>query len=221
MDEVFNFIIRSFNEVYNTSPIDLNKYRNFESKDCFQYLLSIDIAKDTYEVPAILTNVAIQAKLKGYSEVCMPIINNNSQAIINRRTLKPIMKDFLNSSYKSIQAVKTSKGDIYYGYPGIILDQDYDPLIVFTCVISKGTIINYRCKISNKVFIHQNNLMEKAILKKFLPTLTTEFVDIEPRFEGVFIGDINLVVKPTTPPFNKDINEDINNFLIENIEDII
>lgn len=161
------------------------------------------------------------AKSKDYSEIYVPLLNNNVQTVISRRTVGPIMRDFLSSAMPSFQAIITSKGERYYGCPGIILDQDYNPLMVLTCVIYHGGVINYRCRISNDVFVHQDRLIEKTIFKKFLPTLAVEFTNTESKFDGVFVGDINLVIKPVAPTPNKDINEDISKFLIENIGDII
>lgn len=221
MDRIFEFITRSFNYTCNSNPILNNAHSDFISKDCFQHLFSIDISGEIIEVPAILRKVAIHAKSENYSGICVPVINNNMETVISRRTVGPIMRDFLNSTQCSVQAVITSKGERYYGCPGIILDQDYKPLLVLTCVIFKGTVINYRCRISNNVFTHQDKLIEKTIFKKFLPTLATDFTNIESKFDGVFIGDFNLVVEPVIPSPNKDINEDINKFLIENIEEIV
>ena len=221
MDMILEFIRRSFTYSYSPVPIPDNRYSNFVSKDCFQHLISVDISEDIMEVPVILKGVAIKAKSENCSEICFPIINNNMPPVIRRRTISPIMRDFLSSQRLSFQAIITSKGERYYGCPGIILDQDYNPLIVLTYVISKEAVISYRCRISNIVFAHQDKLIEKTIFKKFLPTLATEFTNTESKFDGVFIGDLNLVIKPSVPSPNKDINEDINKFLIENIEEII
>lgn len=223
MDRILEFIVRSFSYNYsgNIIPIATNIYSNFLSKDCFQHLLSIDISGDVFEVPVTMKEAALHIKSMEYSEICMPIVNNNEHFVITRRTIAPIMRDFLSSESKSVQAVITSKGERYYGCPGLILDQDYNPLIVCTCVISNGVVTAYRCRIGNNVFIHQDRLIEKTIFKKFLPTLVTDYANMESKFDGIFIGDINLVIKPVVPVPNKDINEDINKFLVDNISDII
>lgn len=221
MDAIFDFITRSFNRDYSSIPITNSIHSDFISKDCFQHLLSFDISEDIVEVPAIFRSTAMYAKSKDYSEICVPLLNNNVQTVISRRTVGPIMRDFLSSVMPSFQAIITSKGERYYGCPSIILDQDYNPLMVLTCVICHGKVINYRCRISNDVFVHQDRLIEKTIFKKFLPTLAVEFTNTESKFDGIFIGDFNLVIKPVAPTPNKDINEDISKFLIENIGDII
>lgn len=221
MDRIFEFIRMSFNYEYRSSPITVNTRSNFISKDCFQHLLYVDISKATFEVPIILRNAALYAKYNGYSEICMPIMNNNVESIISRRTVSPIMRDFLNSNSLSIQAIITSKGERYYGCPGLILDQDYNPLLVLTCEISNNKLTKHRCRISNDVFSHQDKLIEKTIFKKILPTLAAEYASFDSRFDGVFVGNINLIVKPIAPTPNKDVNKDINKFLIDNIGDII
>ena len=223
MDRILEFIVRSFSYNYscNLVPITGSIRSDFLSKDCFQHLLSIDISGDVFEVPVTMKEAALHIKSRRYSEICMPIVNNNTHFVITRRTIAPIMRDFLSSKSKSVQAVITSKGDKYYGCPGLILDQDYNPLIVCTCVISDGVVIAHRCRIGNNVFIHQDRLIEKTIFKKFLPTLVTDYANMESKFDGIFIGDINLVIKPVVPVPNKDINEDINKFLVDNISDII
>lgn len=221
MDAIFDFITRSFNRDCSSISITNSIHSDFISKDCFQHMLSIDISGDIFEVPTIFRSTATYAKSKGCSEICVPLLNNNIQTVISRRTVGPIMRDFLSSAMPSFQAIITSKGERYYGCPGIILDQDYNPLLVLTQVISKGRTTNYRCRISNDVFVHQDRLIEKTIFKKFLPTLAVEFTNTESKFDGVFVGDINLVIKPVAPTPNKDINEDISKFLIENIGDII
>ena len=201
MDAIFEFITRSFNHEYSSTPVTNSIHSDFMSKDCFQHLLSIDISEDTPEVPAIFRNTAVYAKSKDYSEICVPLLNNTVQTVISRRTVGPIMRDFLSSAMPSFQ--------------------DYNPLLVLTCVIYHGRVINYRCRISNDVFVHKDRLIEKTIFKKCLPTLAVEFTNTESKFDGVFVGDINLVIKPVAPTPNKDINEDISKFLIENIGDII
>ena len=221
MDMIFEFIRMSFNYEYSSTLITASAHSNFISKDCFQHLLCVDISKDTFEVPIILRNAALSAKYNGCSEICMPIMNNNVESVISRRTVSPIMRDFLNSTPLSIQAVVTSKGERYYGCPGLILDQDYNPLLVLTCEFFNNTLTKYRCRISNDVFSHRDKLIEKTIFKKILPTLATEYASFDSRFDGVFVGNINLIVKPIVPTPNKDVNKDINKFLIDNIGDII
>lgn len=221
MDRILEFITRSYGYYSGESGIINNVYSDFDSKDCFQHLFSVDISGDVVEVPVFLRNVAKYAIPRNYSEISLPIMNNNREPIISRRCVGTIMNDFLYSERLTVQPVVTTKGERYYGCPGIVLDQDYNPLIVLTCVISGGQVVNYRCRVSNIVFVHPDKLIEKTIIKKFLPTLATEFASTTPQFEGIFIGDINLVVKPVAPTPNKDINEDIKKFLIENIEEII
>ena len=221
MDRVLRFIKNSFDWGVGTTHIMESIYSDFTSKDSFQHLLYVDISEDVFEVPVVIRNIALLAKHDGYSEVCMPIMNNNTPSVKSRRTVGPIMLDFLNNRPLSFQAIVTSKGERYYGCPGLILDQDYNPLLVLTYECYGGEVIKYRCRISNNVFVYQNKLIEKTISKKFIPVLTTEYASSEDKFDGVFIGNINLVVKPVVPTPNKDINEDINKFLIDNVEDLL
>ena len=221
MDRILNYIGYSFRNGFLLNRIEDLKHNNLETKDCFQHLLIVDISNDTYEVPCFLKLDAITRKLNRYTELCVPIINNNTHGVIPRRMVGTIIRDFQNSKIPGIQTVVTSKGDIYHGCPGLILDKDFNPLLVLTCVITEGKVVKYRCRISNSVFEHKDRLIEKAIFKTFIPTLTTEFANNEPLYEGIFIGDINLLVKPTVPSPNKDINEDIHKFLIDNIDGIL
>lgn len=221
MDIISDYIRHSFCYSFGIGPIVYNKNSDFISKDCFQYLLHVDISEDVFEVPVILKNVVSSARINGCSEIYIPVANNNRVPIINRKTVRPILKDFLNSTYQDVQAIITSKGEKYYGCPGLILDSDGNPLFVATCKLSGGKVIEYRCRISSNIYTNRNNLLEKAIFNKFLPALSIEYAGYNPKFTGVFIGDINLVVKPVVPTFNSDINEDINKFLADNIEEIL
>ena len=182
---------------------------------------------DIIEVPVMFKDIAIAAKAEGYEELCLPIISNVGYPITNRRSAGTAFLDFTNACYFNINTVVNSKGFKYHGYPGLILDEHYDPLFVVTCVISEGEVIKYKCKIDNKVFINSDRFIEKAIIKQVIPLLATEHFfdnDDSVSYGGATIEDINLTVSPTffmNKDVYQDITDNVNDFLLKNIDDIL
>lgn len=209
------------------TPIVELRGKNLESKNCFQHFITVDISEDIIEVPVMFKDIAIAAKAEEYSELCLPIIDNPGYPFTNRRSAGTAFLDFTNACNFSINTIISSKGYKYHGYPGLILDEHYNPLFVVTCVISEGEVIKYKCRIDNKVFINSDRFIEKAIIKQVIPLLATEHFfdnDDSVSYGGATIEDINLTVSPTffmNKDVYQDITDNVNDFLLKNIDDIL
>lgn len=231
MNRILDFLYASFrywdHNNYRhplVTPIMELRGKNLETKDCFQHFITVDISGDIIEVPVMFKDIAIAAKTEGYSELCLPIINNVGYPLTSRRSAGTAFLDFTNACYFNINTVVNSKGFKYHGYPGLILDEHYDPLFVVTCVISEGEVIKYKCKIDNKVFINSDRFIEKAIIKQVIPLLATEHFFDDVLYEGATMENINLTVSPTfcmNENVYQDITDNVNDFLLKNIDDIL
>nr|DAF16293.1 MAG TPA: hypothetical protein [Crassvirales sp.] len=234
MNRILDFLYASFSYWDHNNyrhplvtPIMELRGKNLETKDCFQHFITVDISGDIIEVPVMFKDIAIAAKTEGYSELCLPIINNVGYPLTSRRSAGTTFLDFTNACYFNINTVVNSKGFKYHGYPGLILDEHYNPLFVVTCVISEGEVIKYKCKIDNKVFINSDRFIEKAIIKQVIPLLATEHFfddDDSVSYGGATIENINLTVSPTffmNKDVYQDITDNVNDFLLKNIDDIL
>lgn len=179
------------------------------------------------EVPTI-TNVYVGDFVNGtMNEVVIPLTVLTEQ---NRRTADTILKWFFGNGrryreYLGLKKAVTSKGDVYYGTKGIILDKDFTPLIVGIKEYDRDGLFGATSfnrailKVHPKVFT-SDGIIEKAIIKKLIPFYSTRAVSN--RTVKVEVDDtiVKYVLRPSIPR-GKAINEDIRTIISENKEEIL
>lgn len=171
--------------------------------------------------------------------------NEFQTAHVVRRTFNLVIKEFRNR--RIISKINTTKGEYYVG-KGIILDKDLNPLILYCAKLSidkdelmncngdRNAIINVFWKsikepivyISPKVFCDQKDLINKGIVQKIIPVLTGASDSIQrltsfqiPTPKIIVSDEIDKFINSAIPPVVSDnINEDLNNFLLDNFQDI-
>jgi len=245
MDRVEEFIMYSLRD--SALP---NYHRDRNSVDfpsAFDSFIEVDISgENKVEVPACFTNFVV-TEVGKCDTLVMPILA--PVTAMPRRLIRGILSDFMNprsSGGSGFAYCKTSAGDYYYGLPGIILNGDKEPLMVMTLEINYEienrhavfTPVRYICHVSPKVFMNQDKLVEKTIIKKIIPFCSTKVMDrrdiarnsayseMRPFIIGttikVVIDDCSgFLVKPVVPSPSVNINQELNKLIADNISEII
>lgn len=218
---------------------------NVDKNNIYDKFIVIDITKDSIEIPIICQKQGLlkvvqryaNAPLNNYDKIVCPLYANGNPTC--RRTADTMIKDmFRATGYKHrIRKVTTSKGTIFYGGKGIILDEDKNPLLVYSGIFDKYTkengdiALKYSqalCRVSYRVFL-EDNIINKAIIKKIIPILSSRsFTFISALstvelFEGkvkIIVGDIDNIISPVIPGLDCN-NEAINNLLCDNVDELV
>lgn|SRR5574344_161412 len=164
-------------------------------------------------------------------------ISLTPDSYINRGTYDTIIRDFFQRGHRcNMLKCTTGRGEEYYGCPGIILDKDFNPLMIafYDITPNLGGITGFKItgvtiKVSPKVYSNPTGLLEKAIINKIIPSYAVTTVsssldgfdspgEVTPR---IVIEDISkYVVGPSVPSSPATMDRDINNFLARNSQGI-
>lgn len=236
-----------YKEHYGT-PYSLSDSLTLDSNNVFSRSIIVDLNKDEIELPVIairhFEEAAGSSIIPSFSveKVILPLYNNTYDQ--SRRTFDTIMAQFFaNTSYESrLLKIITNKGEVYYGGKGIILDGNFNPLLLCTLLArivkeeERDVLTYYRpvCHINPKVFIESDKLVNKGIIKKLIPyysnydtcfpRVVRRTVNNDPESEKVkvIIDDFShLFVEPVKPTPSSCSNESLNQCLVDNVEDIL
>lgn len=145
---------------------------------------------------------------------------------IVRKTFGIMIKDL--SIYRGageLNKIKDKDSNIYYGCKGLILDRDFNPLVL-TTITYKGEeelVKTFTVRISPRVFL-RDSIMEKGIQKYLLEFCSnSQFISylgkqIQPTI--IINNDIDKFIQHPTIPNSINTNNDIQEFLINNNESI-
>ena len=146
---------------------------------------------------------------------------------ITRKTFGTMIKDL--SVYRGVGELNTTKdkdGNVYYGCKGLILDRDFNPLVL-TTITYKGEgeelVKIFTIRISPKVFL-RDSVMEKGIQKYLLEFCSSnQFISylreyVQPNI--IINNDIDKFIQRPPIPNSINTNTDIQEFLINNKESI-
>lgn len=144
---------------------------------------------------------------------------------IVRKTFGIMIKDL--SIYRGVGALNQTKdkdGNIYYGCRGLILDSDFNPLVLTTINYKgegKELVKTFTVRISPKVFL-RDSIMEKGIQKYLLEFCSSnQFISylrelVQPNI--IISNDIDKFIQCPPIPNSINTNNDIQEFLINNKE---
>ena len=227
-----------------------NKETTLDNHNAFNRLFVIDVSSDEIEVPvfaksAVESVVIDRLKFPDTSHVNKIIIpmyvNTYTQS---RRTADSIVGEFFSrvNFNQRLQKVITNKGEVYYGSKGIILDKDFNILLLCTLACRrmkyKGIQVMSYYKpiihVSPQVFLKGEGLIDKSILKKIIPFYVSQNIGpvyTNPNFvsdipEGtkpqILIDDVSKLienpVKPTPQKYSDDV---LNQILADNADDVL
>ena len=148
-------------------------------------------------------------------------------APVVRKTFGIMIKDL--SVYRGIGELNTTKdkeGNIYYGCKGLILDNNFNPLVLTTITYKgegKELVKTFTVRISPRVFLI-NKIMEKGIQKYLMEFCSSnQFIgylreQVQPNI--IINNDIDKFIQHPTVPNSINTNNDIQEFLINNKESI-
>lgn len=192
IDRVSNFILSGIDSRFNTPDIENYNGRRY-GDESVELLIERDFSKDVIEIPAfcyqesiyLMENTLNHNKADGsnYPDKYVYTILRERMGY-ERKQVNTILKDFISRMYSSKMVQISNKGNIYYGYPGLITDCNFNPLVYFkvraekvknddlvrtdssTCEIR---ITDYICYVSPNALINQDGIVEKVIYKKIIP----------------------------------------------------
>lgn len=153
----------------------------YENNNCFKYFFKVKRDNslpmlNAYLIPAFLykeeyfkaTNVPVQ-------------IDNGGLTSLSETSLLSAVGKVFTYSHRQHHLIKlkTKKEEVYYGTNGIILDSNFNILIMLVLRAIPGEILDAICYINPKVFLNEKGTVEKIIIKKILPTISISRVSID------------------------------------------
>ena len=246
-----NALMGVFLRYDNTAVDDVaNTETTLDNHNVFNRLFVIDVSSDEIEVP-VFAKFAVESVVRDRLEP--PYVSHVNKIIIpmyantytqSRRTADSIVGEFfLRVNFnKRLQKVITNKGEIYYGGKGIILDKDFNILLLCTLACRRmehrgRQIMSYYkpiIHISPQVFLRGEGLIAKSILKKIIPFYLSQNIDTiytDPGFisdipEGtkpqILIDDVSkLIESPVKPTPQKCSDDMLNQILVDNADDVL
>ena len=246
-----NTLIGVFLRHDDTAVSDVsNTETTLNNHNVFNRLFVIDVSSDEIEVPTFARSV-VESTVRKYlkyphishvGKIVIPMYVNTDN--LSTRTADSIVNIFFSRTtfHQRLQKVTTNKGEVYYGGKGIILDKDFNILLLCTIACRKieheGRQIRSYYKpirhVSPQVFLRNEGLINKSILKKIVPFYISHNIDgINTRDyfwddipEGtkpqVLIDDVNRFIEyPVKPSPQKCSDDVLNQLLVDNIDDVL
>ena len=210
-----------------------------DRNNIFSKLCVIDLTGDTIEIPVFAKTVVEDTIINSSSttKVVLPLYSNSNTH--NRRTADSIIRSFFirGNLTERLQKVVTNKNEVYYGMKGIILDEHFNPLIMVTISLDKGSKMYKKVTIyiHPEVFLNTNGLIHKSIIKKIIPFYISYNGDlyygrrrVYYRVENsvrpqVVIEDAakKFIQSPNRPSPQSCTDDKLNQLMIENIDEIL
>ena len=227
-----------------------NKETTLDNHNAFNRLFVIDVSSDEIEVP-VFAKSAVESVVRDKLE--FPYVSHVNKIIIPmyvntytqlRRTADCIVREFFSGVNfdRRLQKIITNKGEVYYGGKGIILDKDFNILLLCTLACRR---MEYRGRqvmsyykpiihVSPQVFLMGEGLIEKSILKRIIPFYVSQ--DIDPVWaDSDFVNDIpegtkpqiliddvsKLIENPVKPTPQKCSDDVLNQILADNADDVL
>ena len=228
----------------------VNDETTLNNHNAFNRLFVIDVSSDEIEVP-VFAESAVESVIRDKLE--FPYVSHVNKIIIPmyvntytqlKRTADCIVREFFSGVNfdKRLQKVITNKGEVYYGNKGIILDKDFNILLLCTLACRRTEyrgrqVMSYYkpiIHVSPQVFLMGEGLIEKSILKKIVPFYVSQNIDpvcTNPDFvndipEGtkpqILIDDVSkLIENPVKPTPQKCSDDVLNQILADNADDVL
>lgn len=196
----------------NNSNVDLN------GQTLISKIIEIPLTESIIEVPWFA---------KDYITLLINNLNDDTtSAIIPLQTVErtygarpasadTITKYFIrNTNFGEIIKVITTKEEIYYGTNGLIFDKNFNFIFAGTVNIEKCESNKYRYSALNlyinpKVFIEQDNVIHKSLIKKVIPYFLSDIHLSRSFFNRYsnYTETLPVNIKVGMPNFIKNINK--------------
>ena len=228
----------------------VNGETTLNKHNAFNRLFVIDVSSDEIEVP-VFAKSAIESVVRDKLE--FPYVSHVNKIIIPmyvntytqlRRTADCIVREFFSGVNfdRRLQKIITNKGEVYYGNRGIILDKDFNILLLCTLACRRTEyrgrqVMSYYkpiIHVSPQVFLMGGGLIEKSILKRIIPFYVSQDIDpvcTNPDFvndipEGtkpqILIDDVSKFIENPVKPTPQKCSDDVlNQILADNVDDVL
>lgn len=232
--------------IRNSGTAENDQNIKYDNQGVFNHILQFKInTKESFELP-IYNRLSCETKVLKYLDkygdnenfisninILQPLPVNSQ--ILSFKSAAPFIKRGFTLIHPSCGVMKSVIQDnIYYITKGIILDKDFNILLIGTITYDKNTNNNFKVSKSNlyvspKVFINIDKPIEKHIVNKLLPTYYSNgplpYIVARNGIENsrdvpinVEIKDLDyLIISPSAPSFDENINTNINKFLLTNL----
>lgn len=109
-------------------------------------------------------------------------------------------------------------GTVYWASTGLILDEDLNPL--FLCTIDLSEEEKTKCYVSPKVFESSSPLSKGIVFTVLNVMYNYGIITLHGKIQKpeIIIGPIDNIVKPTVPSSADTFNDDVNDFLADNVD---
>lgn len=205
-----------------------NSTISYESNNCFKHFFEIKECEDSilgvhYLVPAFLFS---EVKPYKYTNIPVQISSNPIKNLSETTLLRELgQRSYYNHRVYHLHKLKNKAEEIYYGTNGIILDSNFNILIMVVFKVINNNIVDTLCYINPKIFINEKRTVEKIIIKKILPFICINNIDVN----NFYAGRITPVFKDVTKQYihkpkepGKEVCDDyINNELISWEDDVL
>lgn len=218
----------------------------FDNHNVSNNLFVVDISSDIIEIPifakAIIENI-IRNKLESKNDFDKVIISmyTNSQEQHRNTAISIVKNSFSGTHFNDrLTKFKTKKGEVYYGGRGILLDKEFNILLLYTLTCKKeiqsnNTIMVYykgTIHIGAQTFLRKKDIICNCIINKIIPfyiSNSSYAPSITPKFKNTINSKPEIVIdyvnkfmeSPIKPSPNKCTNDTLNELLIDNIDEII
>lgn len=232
MDYIKRFAVDSFSERREVYTINNYLRHNLSTNTPFTRFLiaSVDRNRDIFEVPIMLKDNCNIANKTFNSAV---LVCNSRNSVETRRLATTILGRFINADNSDrLICVRTNKGDKYYGGKGIILDKDFNPILILT-MRKEGSSIYPVCRISPRA-ITGSGIMENLIKNKIIPLYCSEdavvnYINVGFNHERTASFKVKIIIedcdyfitKPTVPKPSLCSDEAFHKFLSSNANYVV
>ena len=149
--------------------------------------------------------------------IALPIITDYAET----KGAETALRKFVRQNPNVLLRVKLSNGEIYYGNSGIVLDKDFNVLLLVAYVVGDNTPIG-DCKriihIHPKVFTEENSI-NKTLAKKGVAFYLSR--NDTHHDSSVVIDDSSKFFHKIEKPHTKDIKDNFKTVLRDNIDEIL
>lgn len=216
----------------------------YERHNNFNLFLKSEIKEGIVEVP-ICYQRAIWNRLRGVTDgvVVIPIISTKVLGRDYKTGSTALYNITGNEVYKGGLTRFLCKGDTYYGTNGIILDNNFNPILLTTITeklsSTPTTLLNVNLYLHPKVFLLKSSI-EKFLASKLVPCVLENGVTIRypnriirndlPRITDSTNYAVSVIIEDFTSKFfyktseplqDVDMNEDITTFLQNNVDQLM
>ena len=241
MNALESLFSQSNNRGCYTSSNNINGSWNYLDNNVFNLFLRVDCTGPHVVVPLFCRGLIERIICGGLdvTEVEIALFANGFPS--ERRTSNAMFKLFteINFSQRLIKVI-TSKGEVYYGGYGIILNRDMNP--IFFCTLEGDVIEGGLTYNSAKIYINPSvllidSVLEKGVIKTIIPayiehgvSIYTSFSNVNKHFKrinGKVIPEVvirdftdDFFVRPSKPKPSTFTRDKVNDFLLEHVNDI-